>query len=252
MKFPAITAFNQLGSDMNTDKLRLFRVALAAGFLAWAVATPASANIFTVTGVTQGCFNGYCSSGFHAATPASPMSGSGLASITGVTGTYDGRSGALDVELTSNALGFSGRLHGTLQFPTPATGGGFLASRSFLQLDTSDTHETIFFGLLPDQICCSGDTAPNSLVQKSDSVDPGLPWFGTSDDWLMTLWAADVLDPTNWITGTDMYPDTEVGLDLRISLFDTGLTTTSVPIAPSGVLLVLGALALCTRRRRAS
>jgi len=160
---------------------------------------------------------GYGASGFHAADDTSPMSGASLATITGATGDFT--NGVLDVDLiwdTALRGVTQGNLSGNLSFDSS---GSYLLSDTTLVLDFGGGNTTTFnvnVGSGGGPICCSGSYAPNSF-------QPGT----NTDDWVLTLWAADDgywTNANNTQQGSSNYPRIGMDLQLQVQVPEPGTT----------------------------
>lgn len=205
------------------------------------VASNSQATVWTVDQVLGGN-SGFGASLFHKASNSNPMGGATLAHIagTGVLGSYDDMTGALNVVLNyysdaaeTNLLG-TATLTGMLFFDA----NGVLDDDYDIALTLTDpligsrTNHTLTF--TDGYQCCGGDeNDPNTFLPDDDFVAGG-----TS----MTLWGADGFNHTTQSFGGK--PRTRLGVDLRLNL-----TATAVPEPGTAMLMGLGLLGMAGMRR---
>ena len=237
-------------------KTKLHLLALALGVL-WI--GDASAKLWDVS-LVQGCDpaggGGFCASVFHASTSSSAMSGAILGDIIGVdttgatdvlgTGatanTYDDVSGAFDAGFTLSNSGNNTvvRLTSSLSFDAPGSGGLMNAVSSLkVAFDGTPlytgTDDDLFFNVGVQ--CCAGPFNPNSFLVSGSPFPVG----GN----LMTIWGAN-----GWDSTTSSWPNSTLGVDLRLYMVEAPPGQTGVPEPASLALVVLGIAGLGLRRRR--
>ena len=228
-------------------KSKIHLLALAAGMLWMGGASATLWDVFSV----HGCSGSFCASVFHASSGSSPMSGDILADITDVdfssaaSNTYDDASGAFDAGFTlENASGnTSARLTGTLSFDvgTPQQAGtGLMDAVSSLTVAFdvtplyAGTDDDLFFDV-GYQCCDFSGFDPNSFLVSGSPFPVG--------GMLMTIWGANGWNGAGW-------PNSSLGIDLRIFLVEALPPQTSAPEPATLALVVLGIAGLSLKRRR--
>lgn len=208
----------------------------------------ASATIWDITAVQSGSGGGFGFSGIHAATPASPMSGTNLVTITGAgsLGHYDDVTGELTATFDLSGTGIDAgstmtiTMFGadTMFFTNP---NGTLSSPARVNVDfdinftgaaTALQMSRLVDGVVgfkEDFVCCgSNGNDPNSF-------------HANGDDRVMSLWGG-----TGFNIDTQTYPGATFGMDLRLDM------VAYVPEPMTGALFGLGLAGLGLMRRRSS
>ena len=189
--------------------------------------TAASAATWNINQIEDGLDGGFGFSSLHDASGSNTMSGDSLATITQASGTYDDISGAVNFLFTldnGDELGLIGNLLFDADILGILSANSSLAYTGldddlFTSYEISATGE---FWYRDDDVCCNGNSDPNSFK----ATEPG------SDLKFMTLWGAD------GNLNDNQYSGSTIGIDFRVemSAVDFGERMSVVPV-PAAIWL---------------